>query len=144
MSQNTIKSIFAFVFGGLFSIGLMVSGLSNPEKVIGFLDVFGQWDPSLAFVMLGAIMVVIIPMQKALRHPTPVTVFQQKIDLPTSKQIDTKLIMGAVLFGIGWGIAGICPAPSFTLLGLGYWEGLYFVIAMGLGGWLYGKVSGAA
>ncbi len=143
MSQNTMKSIFAFVFGGLFSIGLMVSGLSNPEKVIGFLDLFGQWDPSLAFVMMGAIMVVIIPMQKALRHPKPVTVFQQQIDLPTSKQIDTKLIMGAVLFGIGWGIAGICPAPSFTLLGLGYWEGLYFVIAMGLGGWLYGKVSGA-
>ncbi|TCM60266.1 hypothetical protein EC844_13417 [Acinetobacter calcoaceticus] len=142
MTHTIFKNICAFMFGGLFSIGLLLSGLSNPEKVIGFLDFFGQWDPSLAFVMLGAIMVVIFPMQMAIRKP--ITVFKQSIELPTKQQIDRKLIIGAVLFGIGWGISGICPAPSFTLIGLGYGEGLYFIVAMGIGVWVYGKIFGAS
>lgn len=138
MNKTVLLNASAFVFGSLFALGLMVSGLSNPEKVIGFLDIFGQWDASLAFVMIGAIMVSILPTQRALRQPF--TIFKDKIDFPSAKQIDPKLISGAVLFGIGWGIAGICPAPSLTLMGLGYWEGLYFVAAMLAGIWIQRKI----
>ncbi len=136
-----MKNIFAFIFGGLFSVGLMLSGMSNPAKVIGFLDIFGQWDPSLAFVMIGAIVVAFIPFQKAIRHP--VTVFNEVIELPKNTQLDTKLIAGAFIFGIGWGIAGICPAPAFTLIGLGHYQALYFIVAMLFGVLIHRKVTGA-
>ena len=136
-----MKNIFAFIFGGLFSVGLMLSGMSNPAKVIGFLDIFGQWDPSLAFVMIGAIVVAFIPFQKAIRNP--VTVFNEVIELPKNTQLDTKLIAGAFIFGIGWGIAGICPAPAFTLIGLGYYQALYFIVAMLFGVLIHRKVTGA-
>ena len=136
-----MKNIFAFIFGGLFSVGLMLSGMSNPAKVIGFLDIFGQWDPSLAFVMIGAIVVAFIPFQKAIRHP--VTVFNEVIELPKNTQLDTKLIAGAFIFGIGWGIAGICPAPAFTLIGLGHYQALYFIVAMLFGILIHRKVTGA-
>ena len=136
-----MKNIFAFIFGGLFSVGLMLSGMSNPAKVIGFLDIFGQWDPSLAFVMIGAILVAFIPFQKAIRNP--VTVFNEVIELPKNTQLDTKLVAGAFIFGIGWGIAGICPAPAFTLIGLGYYQALYFIVAMLFGVLIHRKVTGA-
>ena len=136
-----MKNIFAFIFGGLFSAGLMLSGMSNPAKVIGFLDIFGQWDPSLAFVMIGAILVAFIPFQKAIRKP--VTVFNEVIELPKNTQLDTKLVAGAFIFGIGWGIAGICPAPAFTLIGLGYYQALYFIVAMLFGVLIHRKVTGA-
>ncbi|BAP37228.1 hypothetical protein AS4_22880 [Acinetobacter guillouiae] len=136
-----MKNIFAFIFGGLFSVGLMLSGMSNPAKVIGFLDIFGQWDPSLAFVMIGAIVVAFIPFQKAIRHP--VTVFNEVIELPKNTQLDTKLIAGAFIFGVGWGIAGICPAPAFTLIGLGHYQALYFIVAMLFGVLIHRKVTGA-
>ena len=138
-----MKNIFAFLFGSLFSAGLMLSGMSNPQKVIDFLDVFGQWDASLAFVMMGAIVVAMIPFQKAVRNRAPKTVFNELIDLPTNNRIDPQLITGSVLFGIGWGIAGICPAPSFTLIGLGHYEALYFIIAMIAGVWIHRQWSGA-
>ncbi|MRT38133.1 YeeE/YedE family protein [Acinetobacter sp. RIT698] len=136
-----MKNIFAFIFGGLFSVGLMLSGMSNPAKVIGFLDIFGQWDPSLAFVMIGAIVVAFIPFQKAIRNP--VTVFNEVIELPKNIQLDTKLVAGAFIFGIGWGIAGICPAPAFTLIGLGHYQALYFIVAMLFGVLIHRKVTGA-
>ncbi|MCH4242591.1 YeeE/YedE family protein [Acinetobacter gerneri] len=136
-----MKNIFAFIFGGLFSIGLMISGMSNPGKVIGFLDLFGQWDPSLAFVMIGAILVAFIPFQKAIRKPK--TIFNEKIELPNNNKIDKKLITGAFIFGVGWGIAGICPAPAFTLIGLGYYQALYFIIAMLAGVLIHRKIFGA-
>ena len=136
-----MKNIFAFIFGGLFSVGLMLSGMSNPAKVIGFLDICGQWDPSLAFVMIGALVVAFIPFQKAIRDP--VTVFNEVIELPKNTQLDTKLIAGAFIFGIGWGIAGICPAPAFTLIGLGYYQALYFIVAMLFGVLIHRKVTGA-
>lgn len=136
-----MKNIFAFIFGGLFSVGLMLSGMSNPAKVIGFLDIFGQWDPSLAFVMIGAILVAFIPFQKAIRKP--VTVFNEVIELPKNTQLDTKLVAGAFIFGIGWGIAGICPAPAFTLIGLGQYQALYFIVAMLFGVLIHRKVTGA-
>ena len=136
-----MKNIFAFIFGGLFSVGLMLSGMSNPAKVIGFLDIFGQWDPSLAFVMIGAIVIAFIPFQKAIRKP--VTVFNEVIELPKNTRLDTKLVAGAFIFGIGWGIAGICPAPAFTLIGLGYYQALYFIVAMLFGVFIHRKVTGA-
>lgn len=136
-----MKNILAFVFGGLFSIGLMLSGMSNPAKVIGFLDLFGDWDPSLAFVMLGAIAVAFIPFQKAIRKP--VTIFNETIQLPKKTQLDQNLVSGAFIFGVGWGIAGICPAPALTLMGLGYAQALYFIVAMLLGILIQRQVAGA-
>lgn len=136
-----MKNLIAFLLGGLFSLGLMISGMANPEKVLNFLDVFGNWDPSLALVMAGAIGVALIPFQWALRHPNTTTVYGEKIELPQQTQIDAKLIGGSALFGIGWGIAGICPAPSLTLIGLGYYQALYFIAAMLLGIWGYGFIQ---
>jgi uncharacterized membrane protein YedE/YeeE len=138
-----MKKFLAFIFGGLFSVGLMVSGMSNPEKVLDFLDLFGDWDASLAFVMMGAIAVAFIPFQKALRSQTPKTIFNEPIDLPKDNKIDPKLISGSLLFGIGWGIAGICPAPSFTLIGLGHYQVLYFIVAMLAGVLIHRKWAGA-
>lgn len=137
-----MKNLLAFIFGGIFAVGLMFSGMANPQKVIDFLDLFGQWDASLAFVMLGAITVAFIPFQKAVRNPEPKTVFNEVIQLPKNSKIDAKLIIGSLLFGIGWGIAGICPGPSFTLIGLGYYEGLYFIIAMLAGVLIHQKWAG--
>lgn len=91
-----MKNLFAFLFGGLFAIGLMLSGMPNPQKVIGFLDVSGDWNPNLMFVMIGAILVAIIPFQKAKRNPK--TIFGEQIELPTKNTIDKKLIIGAILF----------------------------------------------
>lgn len=136
-----MKNILAFAFGGLFSIGLMLSGMSNPAKVIGFLDLFGDWDPSLAFVMLGAIAVAFFPFQKAIRKP--VTIFNETIQLPKKTQLDQNLVSGAFIFGVGWGIAGICPAPALTLMGLGYAQALYFIVAMLLGILIQRQVAGA-
>ncbi|MBP9786658.1 MAG: YeeE/YedE family protein [Acinetobacter sp.] len=126
-----MKNIFAFILGSLFSLGLLISGMSNPEKVLGFLDIFGQWDISLMFVMMGAIIVAIIPFQKAIRNPK--TIFGEEISLPMNTHIDKNLIVGSSLFGVGWGIAGICPAPAITLIGLGYSQAWYFIAAMLLG-----------
>mgnify|MGYP003506370653 CR=1 FL=1 len=137
-----MKNVLAFVFGSLFSVGLMVSGMSNPQKVIDFLDFFGHWDASLAFVMIGAIAVAFIPFQKVVRNKAPKTVFNEPINLPTNNKIDPKLMTGALLFGIGWGIAGICPAPSFTLIGLGHYQVLYFIVAMMAGVLIHRKWSG--
>ena len=137
-----MKNLFAFLFGGLFSVGLMLSGMSNPEKVLDFLDLLGDWDASLAFVMMGAILVAFIPFQKAKHNPHPTTLFNEPIDLPKNQKIDPKLLAGSLLFGIGWGIAGICPAPSFTLIGLGHYQALYFIAAMLLGVWIHRKWAG--
>ena len=130
-----MKNLFAFIFGSIFALGLMISGMSNPVKVLSFLDILGEWDISLMFVMIGAIAVAFIPFQKAIRHPR--TILGETIALPQNRQIDKKLIIGAVLFGIGWGIAGICPAPALTLIGLGYTQIWYFIIAMLIGMFLH-------
>ncbi|WP_180086096.1 DUF6691 family protein [Acinetobacter sp. YH12145] len=138
-----MKNILAFIFGGIFSLGLMISGMSNPEKVLSFLDTTGQWDASLAFVMMGAIAVAFIPFQMAVRQSKPTTFDGTAIELPSNNQIDVKLVLGSVIFGIGWGIAGICPAPAFTLIGLGYYQAIYFVVAMFAGVYIHRKFSGA-
>ncbi len=120
--------IYALMSGLLFGAGLLISGMANPAKVIGFLDIFGAFDASLAFVMIGAISVAIVPFTLAKRH---MAAHQDgKFDLPTTTSIDRSLIIGALLFGIGWGLVGICPAPALSLMGLGRLEVLYFIIPM--------------
>ena len=135
-----LKNIIAMLLGSLFSLGLMFSGMSNPKKVLDFLDISGNWDASLAFVMGGAILVAFLPFQYAMR--TQKTIFNEQIDLPKATQVDLKLLLGALLFGMGWGIAGICPAPALTLIGLGYYQALYFIVAMFAGMFLYAKTIG--
>lgn len=134
------KNIIAMLLGSLFSVGLMFSGMSNPKKVLDFLDISGNWDASLAFVMGGAILVAFLPFQYAMT--TPKTIFNEQIDLPKATQVDLKLLLGALLFGIGWGIAGICPAPALTLIGLSYYQALYFIVAMFAGMYVYAKTIG--
>ncbi|MHA3892207.1 DUF6691 family protein [Acinetobacter sp. GXMZU3951] len=137
-----MKNVFAFIFGGLFSVGLMFSGMANPEKVLNFLDVFGTWDASLAFVMIGAIAIAFIPFQILSKQKAPKTVFKEPILLPTNTKLDPKLLTGSAIFGIGWGLAGICPAPSLTLIGLGHYQAFYFIVAMAVGVILYNKTLG--
>lgn len=114
--------------GLLFGFGLLLSGMTDPGKVQGFLDIAGHWDPSLALVMGGAIGVALLPFQSArTRRKTWLGIPMQ---LPTARQIDRRLIVGSTLFGIGWGLAGICPGPGLVLLGLDLGHGALFVGAM--------------
>ncbi len=133
------KNILALGFGLLFGAGLLVSGMANPAKVIGFLDVFGTWDPSLAFVMMGAIGVAIVPFSFA-KHQT-LTLTGETFSLPTTTIIDARLIVGAVLFGIGWGLVGICPAPAISLVGLGQAQVLYFILPMLMAMFVYDQMT---
>jgi uncharacterized protein len=118
----------AFISGLLFGLGLLLSGLANPAKVLAFLDIAGAWDPSLAFVMLGAI-AVSAPAFALARQRTR-AMSGALMQLPTAREIDRRLIGGSLLFGVGWGLAGICPGPSLVLLGSGSVHGAAFVLAM--------------
>ncbi len=122
---RTLSGLFA---GLVFGAGLTVSGLVNPSKVVAFLDIAGNWDPSLAFVMLGGIAVAAIGFKLVLRRSKPI--FDSNFILPTRKDIDRNLIVGAGIFGIGWGLAGYCPGPALAGLGLGAVEAIVFVAAM--------------
>jgi uncharacterized membrane protein YedE/YeeE len=120
-----------FIAALIFGIGLVVSGMANPAKVLNFLDVAGSWDPSLAFVMAGALAVTAIGYRLVLARPKPV--FAPDFQLPTRREIDARLLLGAAIFGIGWGLAGFCPGPALTSLGLGAPGTLAFVPAMLVG-----------
>ena len=133
-----MKSVItALISGLLFGAGLAISGMMNPAKVSGFLDMLGDWDPSLAFVMGGALVVSFISYRIASGRSAPL--FADSFQTPTKKQIDPRLIAGAVLFGLGWGIAGLCPGPAVAALVTGTTEILIFVGAM-LGGMLVYRV----
>lgn len=121
----------ALISGILFGIGLTLSQMTNPDKVLNFLDLTGNWDPSLVFVMLGALAVTVTSFRFILKRQAPV--FDQKFYLAAKKEIDKPLIIGAAVFGIGWGIAGYCPGPAFAGLGLGNPEGVILVVAIYLG-----------
>jgi uncharacterized membrane protein YedE/YeeE len=122
--------------GLLFGIGLAVSGMVNPAKVLGFLDVTGKWDPSLLMVMAGGVIVFAIGFQWVKRRPGPL--FAAKFEVPTRRDIDPKLVAGAALFGIGWGLAGFCPGPALTGLAFGLTKVYVFVAAMVAGSLAYG------
>ena len=120
--------IISLLCGLLFGAGLLISGMANPEKVLGFLDLHHPWDPSLALVMVGAIVVGIIGFALAKRRK--MAFCGVPIMLPTNTAIDRPLLVGGVLFGLGWGLAGICPGPSLVLLGAGIGKGVLFTLSM--------------
>jgi uncharacterized membrane protein YedE/YeeE len=120
--------LFSWLAGLIFSIGLIISGMTNPEKVIGFLDLAGAWDPSLAFVMIGGIAMASIGFFVARKRTLSMLGLPMRI--PTQRQIDRPLMIGSLIFGIGWGLAGICPGPALVLVGGGITQGIVFVIAM--------------
>jgi len=123
-----MRKLTAFAAGLIFGMGLLLAGMADPAKVLGFLDMFGRWDPSLGLVMAGAIAVAIVPMQWARRQQR--SLLGTPIQLPLKRRPDRRLVGGSLLFGIGWGIAGICPAPALSLLLAGYWQAFLFVLAM--------------
>ncbi|NVD07978.1 YeeE/YedE family protein [Vibrio sp. JPW-9-11-11] len=116
--NKIVFRLTSLVAGVLFGLGMIISGMANPAKVIGFLDIAGVWDPSLAFVMGGALM-VFMPAYHWLIKPRKAPVAAQSFCLAHHKKVDKRLLSGAVLFGIGWGLAGICPGPAMSSLGLG-------------------------
>lgn len=120
--------LFAWLAGLIFGLGLLIAGMANPAKVLGFLDLAGHWDPSLAFVMLGGIAVASVGFFFAGRRSR--TWLGLPMQIPVARQIDCRLIGGSLLFGIGWGLAGICPGPALVLVGAGMAKGILFVIAM--------------
>ena len=126
-----MKLIFAGLTGLVFGIGIALSGMINPAKVLNFFDIAGTWDPSLAFVMGGALVVTGIGYRLAWRRAQPL--FGGRFQIPTNTQIDGKLIGGSALFGIGWGIAGFCPGAAIPALGTGRWEVALFIGAVVIG-----------
>jgi len=126
-----MQRISEFVVGLLFGLGLMLSGMTDPSKVIGFLDLFGQWDPSLAFVMGGAIAVAFFAFALAKKRTT--NFLGGALHLPKSTQIDKRLVLGNVMFGAGWGLAGFCPGPALVSMAAGQDKALVFVLAMVFG-----------
>ena len=123
--------IASFLAGLVFGFGLLVSGLADPRKVLGFLDLAGPWDPSLALVMAGAVAVGVVAF--AVAQKRTVSVLGLDMRLPTARQIDRPLVLGSAVFGIGWGIAGLCPGPALVALGTGQVKAVVFFLAM-LGG----------
>lgn len=123
-----MKYIGVFTTGLIFSFGLILSGMINPAKVLGFLDIFGEWDPSLAFVMGGAVLASSIGYRLLLKQPKPI--FAAKFSLPSRTDIDTRLLVGPAIFGFGWGLVGLCPGPAFAALAVSPKPVLLFVIAM--------------
>lgn len=129
------KLLSALLAGLLFGLGLLLSGMSNPAKVLGFLDVAGRWDPSLALVMAGAIGVACFAFRRAERQSR--SLLGEPMQLPDKKTLTPRLVLGSVLFGIGWGLVGICPGPGLILAGMALPAGGCFVLAMLLGMLLY-------
>ena len=132
--NNVLFRLVALISGVLFGLGMVISGMADPQKVIGFLDIVGQWDPSLMFVMGGALL-VFMPAYFLLIKPKSKPVNAEEFCLSTNTTIDKRLVTGAAIFGLGWGIAGVCPGPVVSSLALGDMDVIVFFIAMiaGLG-----------
>jgi len=132
-------TLSSFVCGLVFALGLGIGGMTQPAKVIGFLDVFGAWDPSLAFVMGGAVATHAILRRLVMRRTAPV--LEAGFSLPTLTSIDGRLLGGAALFGAGWGIAGFCPGPALVATGAGARAAIVFTVAMLAGMFLQAKTA---
>lgn len=129
----------AFFAGLIFGLGLLLAGMANPAKVLASLDVAGAWDPSLALVMGGAIAVAFIPLNWARKNKQ--SVLGARMQLPVKRELDARLIGGSLVFGIGWGIAGICPGPAVAILLTGRWQIIIFVLAMLTGMYLFSALE---
>ena len=134
-----MKLIYALFTGLVFGVGISISGMINPAKVFNFFDVAGTWDPSLAFVMGGAVIITFIGYRLVWRRDAPL--FDGRFQIPTSRVIDSRLIGGSALFGIGWGIAGFCPGAAIPALGTGRWEVVLFLAAVTAGFYVRRLVS---
>jgi len=121
-------AVTSFLAGLVFGLGLLVSGMANPAKVLGFLDLAGKWDPSLAFVMAGAIAVGVGAFSVAGRRTR--SLLGAEMRLPTARHVDRRLVFGSLVFGVGWGVAGFCPGPGLVALGMGEAKGLVFACAL--------------
>jgi uncharacterized membrane protein YedE/YeeE len=128
MNRTTASRLSEFIVGLLFGWGLLISGMTDPGKVIGFLDLAGSWDPSLALVMGGAIAVGFFAFGMAKKRTR--NFFGGALHLPTSRDIDKRLLLGALLFGAGWGLAGFCPGPGIVSMAAGQPKAVLFVVAM--------------
>jgi uncharacterized membrane protein YedE/YeeE len=133
-----MQTFLVFIAGLVFGVGLIVSGMSNPAKVIHFLDIAGSWDPSLGFVMLGAIPVAFVGFRFIEKQGH--TTFQEPLHLPGKTHLDRSLIVGGFIFGAGWAMAGFCPGPALVALGAGYGKALVFVLAMVAGMLIHDRV----
>jgi uncharacterized protein len=126
------RSFFAFLSGAMFGVGLLISGMVDTTKVQGWLDVFGNWDPTLAFVLGGAILPMVIAWRVAARRR--VAVLGDPLPMASSPaHPDANIVIGSVLFGMGWGLAGLCPGPAMASVTFGGWGGLLFLVAMAAG-----------
>lgn len=126
-----IKYLLILLSGILFSFGLVISTMINPNVVLNFLDVFGTWDPSLIFVMLGALIMVAIGFKVIFKQKMPL--YEKRFHLPKKQNIDVKLISGAIIFGVGWGLSGYCPGPAIASISYGILEVFLFILAMLIG-----------
>jgi uncharacterized membrane protein YedE/YeeE len=126
-----MKNVLALISGLVFGFGLILSGMANPAKVIGFLDIAGSWDPSLAFVMGGAIAIGFFAFKYAETRDT--TLLGEELNLPRNNTVDKRLIGGSLVFGAGWGLGGFCPGPGLVSLGMGYSGGIIFALSMVVG-----------
>lgn len=134
-----LKMLVNLFAGALFGLGLTISGMVNPAKIIGFLDFAGDWDPTLALVFGGALLVTIPAFRLILRRSRPV--LAEEFELPSKKDVDGRLLAGAAIFGIGWGLAGFCPGPAVTALASGLLPVFAFVAAMVAGMAAYKWIS---
>lgn len=132
-----MNALYAAVAGLIFGLGLILGGMTDPMKVKGFLDLFGAWDPSLALVMGGGIAVGTVGFALARRRTKSLS--GEPIDWPTSTLIDTRLLVGGVMFGLGWGLAGFCPGPALVAASSGFAPALWFIPAMLLGMWAHDR-----
>ena len=123
-----MRLILTYLTGLVFGIGISISGMANPAKVLNFFDVAGTWDPSLIFVMGGALVTTFIGYRLVFGRPAPL--FAEGFSLPSARAIDARLVGGSALFGVGWGIAGFCPGGALPALGTGRWEVFLFTAAL--------------
>lgn len=133
-----MKALAGYLAGLLFGLGLAISGMTDPARVIGFLDVAGDWDPTLVFVLGGAVITTFIGYRLVWRRQTPL--FESRFQLPTRRDLDTRLLGGAALFGIGWGLSGYCPGPAVASLPGLSWPLAAFVVTLVAGWWLSRRI----
>ena len=134
-----MNKVISLLCGIIFGIGLVISEMINPEKVLGFLNVFGKWDPSLAFVMIGAL-IISSPLFHLLKNKEK-PIFSTSFSISENKEIDKRLIFGSILFGAGWGLAGLCPGPAISSIALLNISSVTFVFSMFIGFYIASKIN---